>query len=64
MPDPGLGLDKLEISSIMKESHSVQIKEFGKVVQKKDMVRENLITIIAMILSFFVGAFAVTKGWL
>jgi len=64
MPDPGLGLDKLEISSIMKESHSVQIKEFGKQVQKKDMVRENLITIIAMILSFFVGAFAVTKGWL
>jgi len=64
MPDPGLGLDKLEISSIMKESHSVQIKEFGKQTQKKDMVRENLITIIAMILSFFVGAFAVTKGWL
>ena len=64
MPDPGIGLDQLEITSIMKESHSVQIKEFGKMTQKKDMVRENLVTIIAMILSFFVGAFASMKGWL
>jgi len=64
LPDANLGLDKLEITSIMKESYTVQLKEFGKQTQKKDMVRENLITIIAMILSFFVGAFAVTKGWI
>jgi len=64
MPDAALGLDKLEITSIMKESYTVQLKEFGKQVLKKDMVRENLITIIAMALSFFCGAFASMKGWI
>jgi len=64
MPDESMDLSSLEIDSILRESDAAQMREFGKSTPKRNALKDNLTTIIAMALSFFVGMLAEMKGWI
>ena len=64
MPGESMDLSQIDTASILRESHAIQIKEYGKSTPKKNALRDNLVTIVAMVLSFFVGMLAQMKGWI
>ena len=63
MPGEDMDLSQIETSSILRESHAANIKNYGLSTPKKNALTDNLITIVAMALSFFVGMLAQMKGW-
>jgi len=64
MPGEDMDLSQIETSSILRESHAANIKNYGLSTPKKNALTDNLITIVAMALSFFVGMLAQMKGWI
>ena len=64
LPGEDMVLSGLEINSILRESDAAQMREFGKSTPKKNVLKDNLVTLIAMALSFFVGMLAEMKGWI
>ena len=64
MPGEDMDLSQIETSSILRESHAANIKNYGLSTPKKNSLTDNLITIVAMALSFFVGMLAQMKGWI
>ena len=62
-PDVDMDLSQIDIASIMKESHAGQLREYGKSTPKKNLLRDNIPILVAMVLSFFFGVLAQMKGW-
>jgi len=64
MPDKNIDVSSIDIDNILREADAAQMREFGKYKPKKNALTENMITLVAMALSFFVGMLAQMKGWI
>ena len=64
MPGEDMDLSQIDTSSILRESHAANIKNYGLSTPKKNALKDNIITLVAMALSFFVGMLAQMKEWI
>jgi len=64
MPGEDMDLSQIETSSILRESHAANIKNYGLSTPKKNALRDNLMTLIIGGLCFFFGMLAQMKGWI